>query len=578
MFLNDYRVLQTLTVDYLKTNNSIQPDKIPAVPNIVREFMLLLSMQDFKPGQLQSILTKYPEFTQSLLSVINSTHFNTKSQAKDLFQAIKCMGIKSVYQLMLCLVVHKTFDKLNIRGLDLKEFWEDSLRRAVSAQMIGEILGLNSIQCFAFGFLQDLGFLLLLLLNPDKGVLWPEFRKREPEARYSMESNVFNFNHDQALSFLCEKWNLPEAISLTLVQHHAVDDGCNKLNKQFCEVLYAADWFASVYNTVDKSFAIDRCHNILIEKFFIEGFSAEEILAAMPNKISLIAPILNIDIKNNIKFSQILYKANIKLSEDNINFQELTLRLDQALEERDRLATELNRELALAREIQRSLLPYDMGNEYPVVGINISAKDLSGDFYDYFTLADGRIYFNLGDVSGKGVNAALLMAKTSSLFRCLGKRIDDPEELLSQINKELCETSIHGMFVTMVAGIYDPKSNKLNLVNAGNPPALLFSPEGLAREIDAKGPPLGVIAEAEFPGVEINLAKDSLYVFSDGVTEGLTEDGKMMGMSGLFKTIVNLDPNLSPTDRLKKITSKLKKTSQALRDDVTLLILEDINK
>ena len=77
-------------------------------------------------------------------------------------------------------------------------------------------------------------------------------------------------------------------------------------------------------------------------------------------------------------------------------------------------------------------------------------------FTTFFELEDGRIYFSLGDVSGKGMDAALLMSKTASLFRCLGKTIHEPNVLLATINRELCETAIHGMFVTMVCGLLDP--------------------------------------------------------------------------------------------------------------------------
>lgn len=565
-------------MSYINADDSIRLDKIPPIPDIARRFILLSNRQKVDSEQIKALLAEYPEFFNSLLTIINSDHFNLTTKVQTIDQAIELTGFERVCHLMLCLVVYKTFNRLNIRGLNLTEYWEDSLRRAVSARMIGEIIGLDGSRCFAAGFLQDLGFLLLFVLSPNKGALWPEFRKREPEARYSMERNIFNMTHDEAMDLLCDKWSLPDDINLPMKYHHQSDKKeCHVLENQLSRVLYCADWLTSVYSAVDKNFVIDRCRNILIDNFEMEGFRAEEILAAMPDEIDLTASVLWIEVKDHIKFSQILYKANIKLSEDNINFQELTLRLDQALEERDKLAAELNRELSLAREIQKSLLPSEMGDKYPVVGVNISARDLSGDFYDYFTLEDGRIYFNLGDVSGKGVNASLLMAKTISLFRCLGKRIDDPEELLSQINIELCETSIHGMFVTMVAGIYSPDSGQLKLVNAGNPPALLFSPEGLAREIDANGPPLGVLTEAEFPAVEIDLGNDSLYMFSDGVTEGLVNENEMLGISGLFKTIAKLDSKLRPIERLNKITDKLKESSIPFRDDVTLLLLEAID-
>ena len=92
-----------------------------------------------------------------------------------------------------------------------------------------------------------------------------------------------------------------------------------------------------------------------------------------------------------------------------------------ALVEQERM----RRELDLAREIQRNLLPEQPAADFPVHGLNLSALEVSGDFYDFFTLADGRIAWGLGDVSGKGMNAAMLMAKTSSLFRCLGKTVHD---------------------------------------------------------------------------------------------------------------------------------------------------------
>ncbi len=490
-------------------------------------------------------------------------------------QAIELAGFERVCSLMLCLVIYRTFNNIRIRGVDQDEFWEDALRRAVSARMIGEVIGLDGSLCFTAGLLQDLGFYLLFLMSPNKGMMWLEFRKREPEARYSMERNIFNMNHDQAMEYFCRQWNLLDVISVPVCAHHRCDKfEMNELDKQLCKVLYCADWMAAVYTAVDKGFVINRCREILTESFQMESFRAEEFLAALPDEVDLTAKALNIPVKSRIKFSEILFEANIKLSEDNLNFQELTQRLEQALDERDRLAEELNREMGLAREIQRSLLPADMGGDFPLSGINISARDLSGDFYDYFKLKDGRIYFELGDVSGKGVNAALLMAKTSSLFRCLGKRIDNPGELLSLINTELCETSIHGMFVTMVAGFFCPSSGKLKLVNAGNPPALLFTTEGLAFEIEANAPPLGVVDESEFPEIEIDLGENSLYMFSDGVTEGFISEGEMLGINGLFKAIATMDRTWSPQERIQHIVKRFKSYSATLRDDVTLLLLE----
>ncbi len=196
----------------------------------------------------------------------------------------------------------------------------------------------------------------------------------------------------------------------------------------------------------------------------------------------------------------------------------LNARMATALVEQERV----RRELELAAEIQRSLLPETPAVGFPVYGVNVPARTVSGDFYDFFSLPDGRIFFNLADVSGKGMNAALLMAKTASLFHCLGKTLHQPGRLLAQINAEICETVTRGMFVTMLAGIYDVKAGVVRLANAGHEPPLLHRPDGTFEAFPAESPPLGImpmpIDDESFPEIEVRLDGGTLYVFTDGLT------------------------------------------------------------
>lgn len=245
-----------------------------------------------------------------------------------------------------------------------------------------------------------------------------------------------------------------------------------------------------------------------------------------------------------------------------------------ALVEQERM----QKELQLAREIQQSFLPSASKADLPIYALNIPAGEVSGDFYDYFVLEDKRIYFNLGDVSGKGMNAALLMAKTSSLFHCLGKVSDDPGQLLSIINNELVEKSMHGMFVTMIAGLYDPANNSVKIAIAGHPPPLLKSP--LQKDgdedfqlINAQEPPLGITANIDYPITEINLNGDSLYLYSDGITEARTTQEEQLGIEGLKTAITDTSSTL-PVDRLDKIVNRVMETHPQIKDDVTLLLLE----
>ncbi len=255
-----------------------------------------------------------------------------------------------------------------------------------------------------------------------------------------------------------------------------------------------------------------------------------------------------------------------------INNFRLTHKIVQ--QERDR------HELELAAEIQRDLLPQASTRDFPVHGVNIPARAVSGDFFDIIVLPDGRIWFNVADVSGKGMNAALLMAKTSSLFRCLAKSAEHPGQLLNAINNELCETNSHGMFVTMVGGLFDPAVGVVRFANAGHEPPLLFDARTERfTAVPADAPPLGIapnIAGPEgFPVRELFLAGGTLYVFTDGLTEATTFGGGMLGIDGV-RALIRDHADQAPDLRLKSIAGAVKLPGQSLRDDLTLLVVEDM--
>ncbi len=258
----------------------------------------------------------------------------------------------------------------------------------------------------------------------------------------------------------------------------------------------------------------------------------------------------------------------------------INARMAKALVEQERV----KRELELAAEIQKRFLPDTSANhseKLPISGINKAARGVSGDFFDYFTLPDGRIYFGLGDVSGKGINAALLMSKTASLFRCLGKTVRDPGRLLGMINAELCETAAHGMFVTMVAGIYDPRpgcEGLIRLANAGHEPVLLHR-DGEFDTFSADGPPLGIVPPlpgetGAYDEVEILPNGGSIYIYTDGLTEGYTSTGLPLEAEGV-RDILTASTSLNLDDTLDKLVETVAQGEKQLRDDVTVLALTD---
>jgi sigma-B regulation protein RsbU (phosphoserine phosphatase) len=244
-------------------------------------------------------------------------------------------------------------------------------------------------------------------------------------------------------------------------------------------------------------------------------------------------------------------------------------RMAQALVEQERM----KRELELAGLIQRGLLPEPRPAPFPVAGLNRPARGVSGDFYDFLERPGGDIWFCLGDVSGKGMNAALLMAKTASLFRCLGKTMGGPGELLARLNDELCETSSQGMFVTIVAGVFAPATGRLCLSNAGHEPPLIWNGRDF-EPLPAGAPPVGILPGAEFPEINLTLDGGCLYVFTDGLTEGEGERGEMLGAEGVMNLIAK-GQALPLAERLEAVAEAIDKPGVPLRDDLTLLAIEE---
>jgi sigma-B regulation protein RsbU (phosphoserine phosphatase) len=242
----------------------------------------------------------------------------------------------------------------------------------------------------------------------------------------------------------------------------------------------------------------------------------------------------------------------------------------------DRLVEQesVRRELELAAEIQRDLLPRCEPGEAPIFGVNRPARTVSGDFFDFFSLRDGTIPFALGDVSGKGMNAALLMVKTASLFRSLGKTAGDPVTLLRAINREIHETQSRGMFVTMVAGLYDPSTGVVRFANAGHEPPMFRRRDRSYETFPATTPPLGILPEIDFVQNVVNLNNGEFVVFSDGLTEFIYDGDEMLGADGLVH-MMEAFAELPLTERVLGVLDELDGAGWEARDDLTMLVIDD---
>jgi len=548
----------------------IKPTDLPAPPQAALQIIRACAREDVTSNEISDIAATNPALAAELLRVVNSPLYGLSREVISINHAVSVLGLRALRNLVLCTSIHDAISKEAIPDFDAEAFWEDSLRRAIVAKKLAGYVKQDPDEGFTAGLLQDFGLLILFYLHPEQANEWQGMRLLSPSDRLNAEQQLFEITHSEIGRKLIEFWELPVSLGLAIGQHH--DAGPEE---NLSLLLQAADWLNSVFITNDPSNALKDATHLVNKLLNVEDEKITNLCEELPQLVTEAADSLGLKIEKQVDFEQVMRDANVRLAEENTEYQELTWKLEKALRERDALAAELNSELELAREIQASLLPKEQDN-LPVHGINISAKELSGDFYDFFKLDDGRIMFNLGDVSGKGMHAAMLMAKTSSLFRCLGKKIHSPAELLKVINSEICETSIRGMFVTMVAGIYNPKDRIVTLVNAGNPPPVLFNPLAKDKKIQllaADAPPIGIVPGMAYEEVSVKLGKGHLYIYSDGISEGFTPEDKELGVNGLVSLIAGLD-NAPVQERMDAIIEHLSQSSKGQRDDMTLLIIE----
>lgn len=178
-------------------------------------------------------------------------------------------------------------------------------------------------------------------------------------------------------------------------------------------------------------------------------------------------------------------------------------------------------ELNTAAEIQRLMMPSQPAiAEYDIAALCVPARGVGGDYYDFIPSADGRVAFAVGDVSGKGLPAALLMANVHATMRAQTLAGDALNHRVARANYLVCQTTSHESFVTLFYGELDPRSNTLTYCNAGHEHPFLFRRGGAVDRLGTQGIALGVIEGVEFQQEQVQLAVgDLLVVYSDGVTD-----------------------------------------------------------
>lgn len=242
-------------------------------------------------------------------------------------------------------------------------------------------------------------------------------------------------------------------------------------------------------------------------------------------------------------------------------------------------------ELDLARRIQLSILPrtypaYPQHPEMDLFGRTIPAREVGGDFYDYFLLDSGRVGLVVGDVSGKGVPSALFMTVARTLIKNAALHNPDPAQVLAEANSQIVPDNEMCMFVTIFYGVYEPASGLLTYACAGHPAPLLRRAGEAAVELDQpKGRALGIMDDLELEIATVRLEpRDVLLVFTDGLDEAVNNEQEMFGIERAAAWLSNTEPFKAPEMMDSLIAHQRKFTGEVEQfDDLTLLILRRLD-
>ena len=257
-------------------------------------------------------------------------------------------------------------------------------------------------------------------------------------------------------------------------------------------------------------------------------------------------------------------------------YNKLMSKLETSEAEKNKWRKRISSEIDLAVKVQENFIPKRNLENYPVQGINIPAREVSGDFFGFHPHNES-VYFIIADVAGKGIHAGMVMAKASTLFKVLAQDKVDPDEMMLHMNNDLFNTKTGGMFVTSILGVYDLITEEVSWANGGHLPALIRDQTGKFEEYESKAPPLGVILQKNKSIYMTNKKKlngKRFYVFTDGLSESLDENNKELGIDGA-KGIINRNFNSAVKVELTNISKEVvdKSRKKILSDDLTIVTI-----
>ena len=325
-----------------------------------------------------------------------------------------------------------------------------------------------------------------------------------------------------------------------------------KISRMYYAPLQSTGWSVGVVIPEDELFAALKDLTLELALIGAVGFTLlflviVFITGKMTRPISMLADKTAEIAKGNLDIDLPVSRSNDEIGDLTTSFENMRSSLKEYivdLKETTAIKERIESELKIAHTIQMSFLPkrfppFPEKQEFDIYAALIPAKEVGGDLYDFFLLDDRHLFFSIGDVSGKGVPAALFMAVTKTLMKSIASENITPSDILERTNRELCVDNDTMMFCTVFCGILNFATGELAFANAGHNPPLIISPAHKPEWL-AVAPQviLGVLEDATY-NTHLTTLKPgaSLILYTDGVTEAMDQQDKLYANDRLIRTL-----------------------------------------
>lgn len=313
--------------------------KLPSPPGVALKILEAVRQEENSFHDIAQIIMADPALTARILKIANSSLFGLPKPVESLSQATSLIGTNALKNIALSFVIVKDFQDVPRGSFDLNYFWRRSITTAVAAETLAEYVKLQDGDIFVSGLLQDLGVLILYLVEPESFIVLLDNKRVNNQTTCEAEQLEFGFDHTEVSFHLLSSWGLPENMCQSILLHHS--DMTKDSSNESAMILQLADRISALYYGTDSSALSIEVQNRLDKLYQLSNEQAGELIDAVGNKSREILELFTINPGDIKPFSLIMQEANEELGRLNLSYAQLVLELKQSKSNADKLALEL---------------------------------------------------------------------------------------------------------------------------------------------------------------------------------------------------------------------------------------------